>query len=49
MQFSQELNFVDAIKINISGTMHLSILSADESDLSTLQIVKEQQLILANY
>jgi len=37
----------DAIKITVSGTVYQKILSANSAD-STLQIVKEQQPILAD-
>ena len=38
----------DAIKIAVSGTVYQEVLSANSAD-STLQIVKEQQPILADH
>ena len=47
-QFLAQLKFyVDAIKIVADGTVHQEMLSVDNAD-STLQIVKEQQPILAD-
>ena len=48
LQNSCELIFGDAIKNVADGTVRHEAVSVDNSDISTLRIVKERQPILTN-